>query len=1315
MLKSKKNLFVVLLLILSISALFSVGCGKKNPTKNNPIEINIQKEFVVPVNECFIPNFTVTPSDTLYQVTVTSPSNESVSLGENYSFTPNVMGEYILKVYVDSDNYKTSKIIAVDGKAPEIIKNVSDKQNVSLGVYSSFEQDLNELLAEDDVDGTNLIKVVNKYRYQNGKMQVISNNEILLNKVGVYTLYGYVEDMTGNFTEFSYILNVVDTVKPIVVAKMEYYAWLENGKVVLPDVEVEDDSINVSIIKKVFLGQTEIPVVDNAIEAQPGIYSIKFVANDGYNNSDEVQATLRVLEKGVLFDFASSIDADKWTTDGIKSYSQSSAQLEISSSSLGEVSVVDSPISDWSKYGYIQLSLKNNKSTDVRVNFSLRTSNDEYIVADEFTLSANESVNKNVTFREANVDANSIKGFKLSFAGAYDVTISQIKLCNLPQEIFNLSKTEYDVKTYDTFELPKINYVDGYEDFVKKAVYETEINKNVEEKNGKYIFKAEGEYVFTCKVTTKTNEIFTKKVFVNVVKGDPQIIIEGLPLGKIGEELIISRYYLANIESPTLKVYYSKPNSDEKIEIIGNEEDGYAFTPTMAGSYLITFEVGANGSTFEKSDILYVKQIGEIISYESNNGVIEGWPSNNDWGYNCDEINYDQEYVYSGKSSMKYIIASGREIGTTYQNADIIIGTDGNEDVLSMALYASNDTVLQIYMITNDGAQYGYSQDFSLEGGKWNVIYTDLENWLYYGTPAHFELSTNIIGLAFKNLSSREVTLYVDEVRGYHHSDLELVKMDVTDVTVTAYETIALPVYEKTLLFDSAYEYTLDETTIGIEAYLYKVDNASEKRNVTGVKNFFFTEDGEYVFEVIYKAFGEDYRLVKNIKVEYATTPKIAIEELEEVYTVNSEYVLPAYQAFIPANITDYEIKITAKYVDGEISVDINDRKFKTENSCLYTFVYEIAYNQESVAVSFETYVRNVNEIINFEKIGETYDGVSAIMGGVAQSNEITDEWASQGKRSLKVTFNDADLSETSLAGAKARGILYLGEVGKELGVANASEGCNAVKLTVKSNREIKLIFDVVLLDGTGNWSKVYTVKEGVNEILIQKGDTLSGTNDFSKKLAQFNINYLCYETDYRNSGDVTIYIDGLTYVNYVEADYEHKAGEFITFEKIGETYDGVSAIMGGVAQSNEITDEWASQGKRSLKVTFNDADLTETTLAGAKARGILYLGEVGKELGVANASEGCNAVTLTIKTDKAIKVIFDIVLLNGSGNWSKVYNLVAGENQIIIRSTDTLSGTNDFSKKLAQFNINYLCDETDYRNSGDVTIYIDGLTYVNL
>ena len=1309
----KKRMLTGLTALLSAFLFVGVGCKNEEESREPaPVgtEIVLAKQDAAAFGEVYIPEFTVTPTDSEIQVKVTAPDGKSVTLGENYSFKLEQYGYYTLTVSVDGV-VKTCSIVSFDGIAPTITQGIEDKTGVELGVYNQIANDLEGLVAQDNVDGENVSKIVTRYQFADGKIMGVSGNTITLDKVGTYTLYGYVEDNSGNITEFSYKINAVDTVKPVVSAQTEYYAWISGGKVALPSIDISDNSTSVSLQTKVFLGGTEIPVQDGCFVGEAGTYTLKVSATDGYNQSDEQETLLRVLENGVVFDFSSPLDAKKWGTSGSKTYNN--GVINFIGSTAGGAIVEDLPLADWSGYGYLTLSLKNNLAKQVQTQIAFNATEENAIIAKELTLGANETKTVNVFFRETEVNVKRIKGLAIAFADAYNVSVSEIKLCNLPKDVFSLNQNEYEVKTYETMQLPEVTCATGFEEFVKNISFEMETVPSVEKNDNGYLFKQEGEYVIHCKVSTKTNEIFTHTINIIVEKGEPQIIIEGLPLGEVGKKSIISRFYLANMDAPTLKVYYTAPTG-EKVEISGSLEDGYAFTPTVAGSYIITFAVDGEDGSLEKTDILYVKQKGELISYDSNNGVIEGWPSNNDWGGGLDSINYDPQFVYSGKSSMKYVIPGGREIGTTYQNADIIVGTGGNEDVLSMALYAETSASFQMYMITDSGAAYGYSQEFSLVGGAWTVIYTDLANWFYYGTPANFNIGTNIVGLAFKNVTAKQVTLYVDEVRVYHHSELGLVTMDTSDITVTAYETIALPEYEKTLLFNSAYEYTVDETVYGIRTYLYPVNEPTQKIELTGVKNYFFDADGEYIFEVTYQAFGEEFSLKKKITAQYAQTPKIAVDECKDTFVVNTSYVLPEYQYYIPENITDYEIVIMVSCGNTEWQIDSETRVFTTETSGQYTFRYQVVYGQNTVESSFEAYVRGSNEIINFEKTGDEYDGMSEIQGGVAQTYEITDEWASQGKHSLKVTFDDESLSETSLAGSKARGILYLGEVDKELGTENANEGCNAICLTIKASRAIRVIFDIVFVEGGGNWSKVYSLKEGVNEILIQSGDTLSGKNDFSLTLAQFNINYLCFENNYTTSGDVTIYVDGLAFVYYVENDYVHQAGEFITFEKIGDTYDGVAEIMGGVAQSYEITDEWASQGKRSLMVTFNDEGLTDTSLAGAKARGVLYLGEVDNELGVAGAGDGYNAVKLTIKANKAIKVIFDVMFIEGGGNWSKVYELQEGVNEIIIRSNDTLSGTNDFvNKTLSQLNLNYLCYETDYATSGDVTVYIDGLTFI--
>ena len=369
------------------------------------------------------------------------------------------------------------------------------------------------------------------------------------------------------------------------------------------------------------------------------------------------------------------------------------------------------------------------------------------------------------------------------------------------------------------------------------------------------------------------------------------------------------------------------------------------------------------------------------------------------------------------------------------------------------------------------------------------------------------------------------------------------------------------------------------------------------------------------------------------------------------------------------------------------------------ETECVTLYIDSICYFKNA-------YVPAAGEILGFEEgIGAETWG-SGSVGGIAQ----TDKWANSGSYSLKSDHYYGGFTDTSLATAKWRSQLYLGTNGVELGATGEYVGNNAIKLVINASEPTYIVFEIVLIDDSCEWTKCYEIKEGVNEIVITNADglTASTLGIGTKAMAKLGFQVLSFEDELDTSGCVTLYVDDIRY-------FEQKApltDIILDFENEIGTETWGSGSVGGIAQ----TSKWASNGNYSLKSDHYYGGFTDTSLANSKWRSQFYLGTLGVVLGTQTNYEGKDAIKLTINASEATYIVFEIVLLDGSCEWTKCYEIKAGVNEIVISNADGLSastlgiGTQEIAK--LGFQVLSFEDDLSVYETDCVTLYVDGICY---
>ena len=209
----KKFLLTLTVLALLVGAIF-VGCQGTTPQEPQGPSVIFVKEATVPAGERYEIDIQINPEDTQYILVVKDPSGNQVDLVDN-AFTPSVLGVYTFKITF-AEKEEAGIIRVVDGTSPVINTQISDKTNVETGEYDFF-GDLNEIVATDDVD-SEVNKTIVSIKFGNEVAKNVQNDKAVLDKVGVYTVNGYVMDNSENKTYFSYKITTVDSIAPVIIS-----------------------------------------------------------------------------------------------------------------------------------------------------------------------------------------------------------------------------------------------------------------------------------------------------------------------------------------------------------------------------------------------------------------------------------------------------------------------------------------------------------------------------------------------------------------------------------------------------------------------------------------------------------------------------------------------------------------------------------------------------------------------------------------------------------------------------------------------------------------------------------------------------------------------------------------------------------------------------------------------------------------------------------------------------------------------------------------------------------------------------------------
>lgn len=380
--KIGKKIMAVLAMALILAAVsVFVACGDGAAFKDG--DYSLPENQTVVFGTKYAPQITVVKDVTIESVSLKDVAGSVIAVGEDYSFTPSALGVFTYTVVFKKAQAiaeETFSVTVIDTVAPVVKTPVLDKSDVEIGYYTGFADDLKTLVAEDNCNTLEQLKItVAEIAF--GDVSDYSEDGFtgyMLDKIGTYTVKINVTDRSGNTAETSYKISTCDTTKPVIAQSEKRNVWINAaGKIAVPEVNViETDSFTLKVTAK--KGETALTVENGYITASGlGEYLVSYVATDASGNiSDVMTMTLTAVESGLVNEFADVSEINAWETDNSYTRYEDGALIFYGS---GDGAVKRHLTEkDWSDFSYLYLSIENYKAAETDITVSVLSAGKEY-------------------------------------------------------------------------------------------------------------------------------------------------------------------------------------------------------------------------------------------------------------------------------------------------------------------------------------------------------------------------------------------------------------------------------------------------------------------------------------------------------------------------------------------------------------------------------------------------------------------------------------------------------------------------------------------------------------------------------------------------------------------------------------------------------------------------------------------------------------------------------------------------------------------------------------------------------------------------
>ena len=967
--KTKKR--IALYGALSVAVIGSLGMYAACKNTSKELSYSFNENLNAELNVVYDPQITVGEGTKIVSVEVYDANGIFLDTAENYSFTPDGIGEYYYRVVFQNngENTEISKTIIVrDTVAPTITQAITQPISVELGSYNGFEQVMASILVDDN-DSKTVEQITKKAVAITDGTTVHENLEgfdkYLFTDVGEYTVKVAVSDVSGNVAYTEYKLNVTDTTAPILQGKTLYYAWQdESGKVVLPTIKVNElstYSLNVTAEKN---GES-LTISDNKTLAAVGDeIALTYTAIDEYQNNAEFKTTLKVLEKGAFFDLQDSEVVTLFTADGaveqkdgkVILYSDQSADvLSWHEDSYGFGSTQN--------YSAIVLTLENYAVSETKLLLSA-TQNGKKIYVGGMTLIPTSGTATTCLFDITKFDLDKVSGWQLEAQSGGNIyfALSEARLIPFVNDYFTVEglKTQYKVG-----ESLQFNEIQCKNDAIRE--YSFSINGGEQYGAGeRYTFTSAGVYTIRFSVDVG-NKIFNADYTVNVKNSSATINLNGIfTTGEVGVEYVIPT---ATLSGQTLQ---TEVKSNGETVALQNSK----FTPVIGGKY--TVEYTLNGMVID----VYAFAVEEknSIDFEKAN-AFEFRATYGDVSRNNDEA-----YVTNGLTSAKMQLSANGKAGFVW-NTPMTLTEDAK--FATANIYANVAGTAKLQLLIGKTLTPYESGAITLSRGN---------NEIVFPLPANLK-DKAVYGVLVYNYNKYDNIFFLDNVRL------------IGEWSLTNVFAMPNPIYTA----EQGGEFIFPKLTSCDASFLKEVTVSVSGNGLT--QPIMFTQNATFAITSAI-ATGEYTVTYKTIDIfdrthETSFVLSVGKSSLSGTLKLGTYYVgeeIELAQVSLESSVyTNEQLQnaTVTKYYRPENGLrwELVPQTLKFENTGTYQFRYVITVEKSKVMLEADTYIHSPDVHIDFEK----YAGGDHMyyVGDTSFSTPLelapTDYWSHDGKYSCKM------------------------------------------------------------------------------------------------------------------------------------------------------------------------------------------------------------------------------------------------------------------------------------------------------------------------
>ncbi len=676
--KTKIFLTLIILIIVSISCF--AGCSSCSP---NDVSLSFNQNNVAQIGVEYDPMFVVKDGAQITKVKLQDNEGNGVELGDNYGFIPNAFGNYYYEVTVKASSLSKTynfTVQVVDTEAPVVVEKPNTAKQIELGMYTDFETDLENIVVSDNHTQMNAYITKRAVGISfNGQYQenLDGYKQYFFDKPGEYTVNVEIKDLAGNVGNTEYLLKVIDSTAPVIKTFPLNYAWLKDGKVKLPSIEINDlSTVTETVVAK--LNEQVLTIQDGMVSASVGdVIDVTYIVEDQSGNQAETTTKLKVLKYGQLIDNTDTELNHLFVADsGIIEYDNGILYVNNGNNDVFGWRENAFNFGGVREFSGISLSLVNYQYSEVAITVIAVSANQTKPVGLIKVAGRTTNVEeKTYTIDLTKTGLDKVDGwlFSVSSSDSISVSINQMEYTTFadPYAQVNVSDSyilgEKFVYTLieNGFEISDISIslkLDGTEIAVLGI-------------NDEYEFMQSGEYVAEFAIDVGYKQFIFTKSFVVGSSGSGITFDKAFDGGRVGEE-----YTLPSSNAGTVSV---KDGQANLVNLTQNK-----FVPQTSGTYVATYV--ANGNEVVRT--FYVANSNEISFETASERAVK-----DNFNGGLDFVN--TQYVGSGKLAAKAVVPASSRVGYTLENGIDLLGS---VNFVNATLYANVDGTIKLGFIANE-------------------------------------------------------------------------------------------------------------------------------------------------------------------------------------------------------------------------------------------------------------------------------------------------------------------------------------------------------------------------------------------------------------------------------------------------------------------------------------------------------------------------------------------------------------------------------------------------------------------------------------